>query len=465
MDRQADDKRERPGRANAADHPLRALFNVREGEIGPTLWSAAYFFCLLASYYILRPLRDEISSADRGNLQILWTYVFVIMLIASIGYAAIVARLPRRRFIPLVYRFFAVNILVFFALIHLLPDAGLVWLDRVFYVWLSVFNLFVVSVFWQFMAERHTSEQAKRLFAPIAVGGTLGGIVGAGITTLLLDPPQFIAFIKVEHATLLLISAVLLEAACLCAARLNRLDRRGAQARTGDQPSLADQPVTGTVLEGLVVVFKSPYLLAICAYLVCYTLTATFLYFQQADILRDAFDNRDVRRAFYARIDLIVNTLTIILQCFVTGRLMSKLGVGLTLVLLPIITAVGFLCLGTAHVIPGFAGILWVLVAFQVFRRAGNYALAKPAREVLFTVVSRQEKYKSKAFIDTAVYRGSDMTGGWIDTGLRAVGLGLGAVAFAAAPIAVVWMMLALFLGRRQAQLAESGTVREETGS
>jgi AAA family ATP:ADP antiporter len=438
---------------NGRAGPLRTLMQMRPGEGGVVLLSALYIFCTLGGYYILRPIRDEISAADRGNLQYLWTAVFLVMLIVVPIYAWLTARWPRRKFVPFVYHFFALNIVAFYVLIVTQPEAVLAHVDRVFYVWVSVFNLFVVSVFWQMMADIYTSEQSKRLFGLIAVGGTLGAIGGSASVALLLDPPEVLAAFHVEHTTLMLISALLLECACICIHLLNRCtsgrhEARDAAPLEGEQNG--DAPVRGGVWEGLAVVFRSPYLLLISAFIVLYCMMSTFAYFQQADILKRVFgDDRDAIRSLLAQVDLAVNVLTVVIQCFLAGRIMTRLGVGVALAILPVVAMVGFALLAAGYVVATLP-VLAVLVAFQVGRRTANYALAKPARETLFTVVPRDQKYKAKALIDNAVYRGSDTASGWIYTGLQALGLTVAAITLVAVPVAGVWLIISIVLGRMQ---------------
>jgi AAA family ATP:ADP antiporter len=418
---------------------LQRLVSIREDEIGPVLWATAYGFCIFVGYYILRPVRDEISSADRGNLQVIWTAVFLAMLVAVPAYSWMVSRYQRGVFVPLANRFFIANLLLFYALLYLLPESARIWIDRAFYVWASVFALFVVTVFWGFMADLFRNEQGKRVFAFIAVGSSLGAIAGSTVTAELAEiVPPF---------SLLLIACVPLEVASWCVAVLHR--RFGGRDGAG---KTATQPIRGTALSGIRVVFRSPYLMAIAIYLALMTFASTVLYFQQADLIGQAFaEDRAARTAFYARIDQAVNILTILLQTIITARIIRLIGVGLSLTLVPALVFIGFLSLGTYP-------LLAVLVVLQVLYRSGRYGIAKPAREVLFTVVSREEKYKSKAFLDAAVYRGGDLVSGWIYAGLAWVGLSVGAIALAAAPFAAVWAGIGFMLGRRQDVLAQQET-------
>ena len=415
---------------------LARLVDARPGELGPALWASGYFFCILASYFILRPIRDEAGVAGGiRNLPWLFTGTLIVMLVINPPFAALVARFSRRRFVSIVNRFFLVNLVIFFALFKGLPDPQQVWVGRAFYIWTSVFNLFVVSVFWGFMADAFKSEQGKRLFGFIGVGGTLGGIVGAATTAGLVE--------AVGSAALLLVSAGLLEVAVQCVGRLSALfpATPGATDRSGETP------IGGDLLAGIRHVAGSPYLLGICGYMLLYTIGSTFLYFQQAHIVEGAYQDRAARTALFARIDLAVNVLTVFVQALLTGRLMRRLGLAAMLAVVPAISVAGFV--GVA-LVPSVA----MLVGFLVLRRAGNFAVARPSREVLYTVVSREDKYKAKSFIDTFVYRLGDQIGAWADPLLASLGFGMVGVALVAAPLAGLWLLVGLWLGRRQTSMA-----------
>jgi ATP:ADP antiporter, AAA family len=431
----------REGIGAASGRWLARAVRLRAGEGGAVAWSFGYFFCLLCSFYILRPVRDEMGiAAGVERLQWLFTATFVAMAAAVPVFGALASRYPRRTLLPVVYGFFVVNILGLFVLLR----SGLAptWAPAAFFVWLSVFNLFVVSVFWSFMADVWNEEQARRLFGVIAAGGSAGALVGPSLTTLLVG--------TVGPVNLLPIAAAVLAGALVCVGRLGRwaADRPPAAA-SGRDARAGEEALGGGVLTGVTLVLRSRYLLGICLFIGLSTTLATFLYFQQAHIVRASFADPARRTAVFALIDLAVNALTIGSQLFLTGRLVGWLGLPRTLAVLPALTFVGFGALGAA---PGLAA----LVAFQVLRRAAQYGVARPAREMLFTVVSREEKYKSKNFIDTVVYRGGDAVSGWAFTGLTALGLGLTGVAVVALPIAAVWIAVAVYLGRRQEDLREA---------
>jgi len=397
------------------------------------LWSFAYFFCLLAGYYVLRPLRDEMGIAGGvRNLQWLFTATFLVMLAAVPLYGLLVARLPRRRFIPIVYRFFAVNIAAFWLLLVL--GIGTQTVARVFFVWISVFNLFAVSVFWSFMADLFTPEQGRRMFGFIAAGGTLGALAGPALALTLAVP--------LGAHNLLVIAGLFLEAAVLCVSRLD------APAPVSDPAApAAGGQLGGGSLAGILMVLRSPYLAGIALWVALLSIAGTLVYFQQASIVAAASDDPAVRTRIFAAIDFAVALLTAAVQFAATGRLIARFGVGAAAALLPVVFAAGFAALAVA---PALA----VVIAFQALQRTANFALSNPAREILFTVLEREEKYKAKNVIDIVVFRGSDALGGWLFAALRSLGLELQAIAVASIPAMAAWFALALALGRAQERRA-----------
>ena len=416
---------------------LRLMIDLRPAEVPALGWSWLYIFSVLSSYYILRPIRDEMGVAGGvENLQWLFTGTLIGMILVNPAFAALVARLPRVHFISLSYRFFFANLLLFAVLLKLATAEENVWIGRVFFIWTSVFNLFVVSVFWALMVDVFDSEQSKRLFGFIAAGATLGGIVGSSITAALAE--------QIPAIYLLLGSAVLLELAVFSVRRLSRITRAPYERPAA---RAEEAPIGGGILSGLSHAFRSPYLVNVSAYILLYAITSTFLYFQQAEIARASFADRGARTAFFARIDLWVNMLTLAAQLFLTGRVLRLIGVALTLATLPALSILGFATLAVTPTIVA-------LVIYQVLRRAGNFALARPSREVLFTVVAREDKYKAKSFIDTVVYRAGDQVGAWSYALLGSLGLGLTGIALTAVPISLVWLFNSLWLGRRQEKLA-----------
>jgi ATP:ADP antiporter, AAA family len=413
---------------------LRKIVDVRAEEVRALFLAFVFNFVVLGGYYVIRPIRDEIG-ADRGveNLPWMYTGTLIGMLVANALYAVIVVRMSRRRFIPIAYRFAIANLFVFFLLMRVVPMAQeRSILAPIFFIWVSVFNLFATTMFWSFMADVFTPEQGKRLFGFIAVGGSLGGIVGGFVTSSLAG--------KLSTALFLLITAAMLEIAAQCVRLFP------ANFRKHDQPS--EQPIGGKFWEGATHIVRSPYLLGLAAFLILYTITNTWAYFQQSDLTGHQLQDRAARTSFLANIDIAVNTITVLIQVFLTGRLMKWFGVGVTLVLMPLLSAVGFAAIG-------FAPILTVLATFQILRRAAGFALLRPAREVLFTVLQREDKYKAKSLIDTFGYRFGDQIGAWSYPLLRWLGLGLAGISWVAVPLGAIWCALSIWLGRKQRQLAE----------
>lgn len=406
---------------------LRRLLLTAPGEAPALGWSFAYFFLVLCSYYILRPVRDAFAvEAGAAAVQWLITATFAVMLALVPAFGWLSARLPRTRLLPVIYAFFASNLFLFgFA-----GDAPPAWLAGVFFVWLSVFNLFAVSVFWSFMSDIFDTGQAGRLYGAIAAGGSCGAISGPLIAAMLARP--------LGTGGLLAVSALLLLLVVICVRRLAAWSR--ANPRRGERQ---EAPLGGTILAGLKAALTSPFLLAICGYLLCYTALSTALYFEQIAIVREAVPVQAERTRLFAGIDLLVNSLTLVLQLFAFSRLSAALGPAWLLALMPMVSVGGFLWLGATPT-------LAALVAFGVLRRVGEFAVSKPAREALFTIVPREERYKAKNFIDTVVYRGGDALAGWAFGALPGL-------AFVAAGIAGVWAGLGFWLGNRMRRWTGDG--------
>jgi ATP:ADP antiporter, AAA family len=437
---------------------FRRLAAVRPEEARGVAWSFLYFFFLLSSYYLLRPLREARGvGVGVQNLPVLYSVTFTVMLAVAPAWAALVSRVPRRRLLPMAYRFFALNMVAFYGLSRAFPGHWLV--SAGFVVWLSVFNLTAVTVLWSFMSDVWRTDQGKRLFGLIAVGGSAGAVVGPALTATLvgvLDP---------EH--LLLIAAVLLEAGTLCLGRVAAWHRRiataapapAAPAPTAPDPAAPtarapttpaadpEKPVGGGVLSGLMPIIRSPYLAAIAGYMLLSTLSGTFNYYLQARLAADRTADQVELTQLFARLDLATNLVTGAAQGLLAGRLLTRWGVLPGLALLPLVSAIGFSA-------ASFWPALLLVGTLTVLRRATSYGLAIPAYGVLFTVVSREEKYKARMFIDLVVYRGGDVVGGWLFTGLLALGFGLAGAAAAGAAVAIPWMLLARYLARKQRELA-----------
>ncbi len=405
---------------------LAALLPATVAERRAALWSFAYFFALLAAYYVVRPLRDQMAIAGGvQRLPWLFTATFAALLVAQPLYGMLVARLPRQRFIAIVYHFFALNLVAFWLLLTL--DVAAVAVARVFFVWVSVFSLFAVAVFWSFMADLFDSEQGKRLFGFIGAGGTIGALLGPTITIALAEP--------LGPKNLLLVALALLELAVFCVHRLE-----GTAAAAAPRPE-ARALVGGGAFAAIPEIARSPYLLGLAAWASLLSFGATVLYFAQANVVAAEVHGAAAQTRIFASVDLAVGVLTLLTQVVATGRFLERFGLGVAAAVLPALFIVGFAALAIAPT-------LAVVLVFQVAQRWLNFAIANPARQVFFTVVGREEKYKAKSFIDVVVYRGSDALWGWLYETVHAIGLKLVAIAIAAIPVAVAWLVLSAALGR-----------------
>ncbi|SFN27424.1 NTP/NDP exchange transporter [Dokdonella immobilis] len=419
---------------------LQVIAGIHRDERAVLAQSALYFFLIMASYFILRPIRDQMGVAGGvRNLPWLFSGTLLVMLAVSPMFSALVSRWPRKRFVAWSYRALMLCLLAFYVALVGLPESSQVWIGRAFFIWVSVFNLFAVSVFWAVMADVFKSESSRRLYGVIAAGGTLGALAGGVVTTVLVEvlgaPP------------LLLISLVMLELALWC---MFALTRRSDSEVEATRPNRGNEIIGGSAIDGFKLAIRSPYLLGMCGYMLLYTIGSTFLYFLQAQIVDSSIDGRAAQTAYFANVDIWVNGLTLVLQVFLTGRLMARIGVGLTLAALPLVSIIGFAGLGLAPV-------LFAVVVFTVARRVTNFAFSRPAREALFVPLSRGEKYKAKNLIDTVVYRVGDQIGAWTNGVLIWLGLGIGGIAFSAVPLAAIWLVLSLWLGRKYL-LKQSGT-------
>lgn len=413
------------------------FFQIKQVEVYAVLLSFLYFFCLLSGYYMLRPMRDAMGLVGgTSHLPWLFTATFIAMLLVVPLYGWICSRFPRRVFLPWVYVFFIVNILLFYAGFSENPEN--VWLARLFFVWLSVFNLFVVSVFWSLMADLFDKEQSHRLFAFIAAGGSGGAIVGPAMTALLV--------MYLNAHDLLLISAFLFSVAVGCIYLLLRWHGKQFAGQCDDiqvsQRSLVppDQNMGGSWFSGMTLLMQSRYLQAIAVFILLASTIGTFLYLQQADFIKQHFQDRESQTRIFASIDLVVNVLSITMQLFFTSRLMKFLGIGKTLALTPALMVLAFI---------GFSLMptLATLIIAMVTRRVGEYAILRPGREALFTTVGIETKYKAKHFIDTVIFRGGDALSSWLFAPLGALGLlGIGLVS---AGLSAVWGWLGYTLGNQ----------------
>lgn len=425
-----------------ADAPAsQALFQrmipQRPGEGRALLLSFGYFFFVLACYYMLRPVRDEMGiRTGLKNLPWLFTATFVVSFALAPIYAGVISRLKRSVFIPLIYGFLILNILAFWA--SMAAGIAPAVTAMTFFVWLSVFNVFAVSVFWSFMADVFSPEQAKRLYPTIAAGGSLGGFAGSATVTGLAT------LIGAEN--LLFIAAILLGLALACAIALDRHAPPVAAAGRAKTAAKADdkQKVGGGWLAGLRTVLSQPYLGGVAIWVFLLSLSGTFAYFMQADIVSRADLAPNVRTQIFGLIDLTANILIPLIQLTIGRIALQKLGVGLTLGAVAVVFAIGFVCLAAFPILP-------VLIAFMVVQRAGQFAFSNPAREALFTVVEREDKYKAKNVIDNVVFRGADVANSWFFNLLHTgAGLGLAGIAMVGVPIMTAWFVLSMVLGRTQ---------------
>ena len=404
------------------------LVTIEPGEWAGLIWSFAYFFCVLAAYYIVRPVRDEMGVvAGKDGLERIFIYVFLVMLAAVPVFGKIVASFPRRWVVPVIYAFFIVNLIAF----RVALSAGQSkLLAQTFFVWASVFNLFTISLFWIVMSEHWGSAQAKRLYGVIAAGGSIGGIIGPFIAQALVP--------LIGPDNLLLVSAVFLGLALMAA-----LGVRAAFA--GQVYHAPTETPDDSLFKGAWQVWRSPYLFQIALAILVANVVSTFFYLEQAGIVGAAITDRAARVQLFARMDLTVSLLTIIIQVLATGVIIQRFGVGIAAGLLPLAAILGFGALAIAPV-------LWVIVTVVVIERAITFSIASPGMRVLYTLVEPEEKYRAQNFIDTVVFRGGDAVSGSL-FGIMTRGLGMASagVAVVSIPLALVWLGLCLGLGRRHA--------------
>jgi AAA family ATP:ADP antiporter len=420
-------------------HPARSTYRSLRASLPGSgterivaLWAFAYFFMLLAGYYVLRPLRDQMGIAG-GVKALPWMFMatFLTLLLAQPLYGLLLKKLSRRRFVVVCYQFFAANLLLFWLLLTL--GISTVTVARVFFVWVSVFNLFAVAVFWSQMADLFTSEQGKRLFGFIGAGGTAGSLLGPAITVGISVP--------LGATNLLLVAVVFLELALLCVSRLERA------VGTAQGTRRAAQPVGGGIFSGFGALLRSRYLLGTALWVSLMSFGATILYLEQAHVISAHVHGAGEQTRLFAGMDLTVGILSLVTQLLATGRVLKRFGTGVAAAALPAVYLLGFAVLAVA---PALA----VVFVFQVAQRWMNFAVANPARQVLFTVVARDEKYKAKNMIDVVVFRGSDALYASMFDGLQALGLKITVIATCALPIALGWLLLSTRLGRAQERRA-----------
>ena len=414
---------------------------IEAHELRAVLLSFAFVFTILASYYILRSIRDGLASDWTDvELSTIWTFTFFISFLVVALYGFACSKIKFKYLVPGVYAFFALTFFSLYILINTLPEFKLT--NQIFYVWVSVFSLLNISVFWSFMADIYSKQQATRLFGFIAAGSSLGAIFGPTISLLLAT--------KIGSYNLILVSASLLIVPVFIATVLEKI--RASDLGTQEKNQDYDQPLGANILSGFKEFALNRLLLGIGIFIVLYTGISTFIYFELKNILVDY--NQDLRTQIWAGMDLAVNVLAVVTAMFATSRLATRFGLSVTLPLVPIIIILGLLIVAVSP-------ILWVVVGLQIVRRAGEYSITKPAREMLFTIVDRESRFKAKSVIDVVVYRAGDIFWAWAFTGLTQVlGMSLAAIALVGAGIASMWSLLAVYLGRYfdKHQVVESET-------
>jgi ATP:ADP antiporter, AAA family len=431
---------------------LERFTNIYREERLPVLVAALFFFCLLAALMILRPAREALGM-QRGIEAIRWLFMgtLVVTLAVNPVFGWLVSQFRKMTFISITYIFFAAVLVGFWGMLVYAPAAAGETSGMVFYVWVSVFNLFITMVFWALMADRFSLEQSKRVFPFIAAGGTIGAMTGSAQAALLAE--------RLGTPALLLIAAAFLCVALGAAFAVNRMTMHW-QPTEGE--TLADAAresgvIGGSAWQGFRAVARSPYLLGIAGYVMILALLVTFVYFTRLQMVAALGDDVDMRTGILGRIDFATQAATLVLQLIIAGHLMRRFGVAITLAITPVVVALGFIGLA-------IVGTLAALVIFDATFRATQRAIMRPARETLFTVVSLEDKYKAKAFIDTFVYRGGDAIGAPTEGLLGRLGMGLAGLASAAVPLALVWAGLGLWLGRSQQKIAAAGPPRAEAG-
>lgn len=410
---------------------------VKEFELPALIWAFFFFFFLLSTIYMLRPFRDEMAiAAGVKQLQWLFTGTFVATLMIVPIFGLLIKKFPLQKFLPAFFIFFISNLLGFYILFKI--SFHPVILARTFFIWLGIFNVFVVSLFWSFMMDIFSNEQSRRLFGVISAGGSVGAITGPALATLLVH--------SFGPVTLLLPAIFLLGLATLCLYRLLNWSNRNSikYSETAPRSSVNySHPIGGSIWSGIKAVFRSRYLMGISLFIILYTAISTFIYFERAYMVEQTLNNSTTRTTLFAGIDLTANILAIPAQFFITNRIIQRFGLALMFAIIPFFIILGFISLS---VLP----VLSLLVGIQILHRVGNYSLLRPGREILFTVTPREDRYKAKNFIDTVIYRGSDALTGWLFAGLISLGLSLSVISLVGLPIAALWMLTGYALGLKQ---------------
>ncbi len=405
---------------------------IEPSELKAVVISMLYFFFLFGSYAIVKPVRDAMGTVyGVDHYQDLFTATFIATLIVAPIYSGCASRLRLSAFLPWVYGFIAATILAFYVMFSR-GAAPTKWLAAAFYVWVSVFNMLIISVFWTFMSDIFSRTQAKRLYGFIAAGGTIGGITGPALASLLAT--------IVGNAGLMLISACGFVVTALLVVLLSRERERLIASGAEGQRTRLDHRLGGNPFDGFKLLAKSRYLLLLALFLFLMTWISTIVYFQLGDLITRDFASHAARTRAYALIEVAVNGLAVVIQLLGTGRFINRFGVTTGLLLNPLIMVVAFL--GIA-----FSPVLLILGGIQVLRRVAEYAVAKPTREMLFTVVDQESKYKAKNVIDTVVYRGGDVCAAWASSFV--LSFGVSGLALFGVAVSLVWFPIAFVLGRR----------------
>ncbi len=404
---------------------------IEPHELRAAMVSFTLVFVLMAAYYILRPVRDAMASDwSDAQVSVLWTFTFLFSFIAAAIHGYFVSRVQLRYLVPGIYGFFASTFVGVYILLG--SSVNVDWVNKAFYVWVSVFSLFQVSVFWSFMSDTFNKDQSTRLFGFITTGASIGAIVGPAIPALFAE--------NIGISNLLLIASLVLMATIPLIFYIQHLKHVDLGNHDVHADMAMQKGLGGNPLAGYQVFFKTPFLLGIGLFIFLYAGIGSFVYFELKNLMVDF--SREQRTQYWALIDVATNTLTIISGMFITSRLASRFGLALTLALVPVCIVLGLL---TVALVP----LVWMVVALQIFRRAGNYGITRPAREMLFTIVDRETRFKAKQVIDVVVYRGGDVFWGWSFTALTALlGLGVAGVALVGAAIATLWAAVGVFLGR-----------------
>jgi AAA family ATP:ADP antiporter len=427
---------------------LSEIFGIQRNEFVAVAWSFAYFFCVLSSYYILRPVRETMAVGSGPNtIPYLFIGTFVVMIVATSAFGWVASRFPRRVFLPWVYLFFISNILIFWFVFAeaRATNEEYVWLGRAFFIWLSVFNLFVVSVFWSFMADIYTREQGRRLFGFITSGGSIGALFGGALTSMLV--------MNIGFENLMPISAAILLVAVFCIGRLKEWVHREHEDEI-EQTVESNKPLGGNPLAGVTHLFTSNYFLGIALLSVIASLLGTALYMFRAELVEVAIIGPDTQTQFFSNMNVAQNAIALVAQMFLVKQVVTRFGIGRSLFLFPLVSIVGFAVLALEPT-------LMVVAILDVVRRGIGFGFAKPSTDMLYSVVTPEEKYKTKNAIDTAIYRGGDVVGTWAIKLLSVLGMGMAAIAIVMVPFAVIAAVVALWLGRdykrRASELKMSG--------